>query len=876
MNLAKIQALSLGTKAVTTALGIIQSVIVVRILSPAEYGLVGLVMSVGGVIGVTQHLGIVDGAIREIAVLKNKREAAAVFWVSHLVRQAVTIPLSIGLILLAGFVAGSIYHRPEIALLIQIYAAVLILQGLQDVMGATLTGLKRFVSLYVVQIVTAAINVAVFGYATWRFGTVGFFWAIVITTTIMIILLTIIVARSLRGELRWPGIVQINKYSRRVMRVGAYMYLARIFFVIWQRLPLLLLGGVLTADSLGYLNVSLTFGSKLTIIAMALSEVNLSWMSSLYAQRQNEFRRVVTRNMHRVLLLMMLLTLVLLYFAPEILQYVIGAEYLPARQIILIVTAAFFLYALTDIGTSSVFVSADEPRLRAIIYGAMTTVTAVTVGWILWQRPDAFWASGGVLGGAVVAYLITVIFTKKHFGIALVTGQLGLLLAALGLSVGWLLTEPLLLVRTAVFILLTAYVIYEANRSNLLPGFLKVNRRQQDETGVKIICFAGAVYNQFSWTNRQQIMTRLAQKYPVFYVEPRVWVLRYVIRNWRKPLVILGFFQRVLAYKKINDNFYVKAQWNLIPGSRELRWVGQLNYWLNKFSVLAKAKWLGFRSGKQVMWIYDTEAAEYVSSFKKALVVYDCVDDHAAQAGPDRNEARVKEEEAMILKRADLVTVTSQKLFQEKRRYNANTHLVLNAGDTKLYAQAEQDKKKVPSLERIAHPIIGSVGALDSYKLDLNLIRSAAELRPEWQFVFVGEPIVDGNRAPIVELAKRPNVHLLGGVDRKDVPRYVSYFDVCAIPYQSSSYNNASFPLKFWEFMATGKPVVVTGLPELKRYADLIDYAISANDFIELIAKSLDSDNSLGRQRLQLAEKHSWEARVAELDMLLQDVVSRK
>ena len=147
MDLAKTQFISLAAKAVTMALGIVQSIIVIRILSPGEFGLVGLVMSVGGVIGVSQHLGIVDGAIREIAVLKEKREIGKVFWVSHVTRQLVTIPLSVGLLLMAGFIAESIYDRSEIALYLQIFAGVLILQGLQDVMGATLTGMKRFGAL---------------------------------------------------------------------------------------------------------------------------------------------------------------------------------------------------------------------------------------------------------------------------------------------------------------------------------------------------------------------------------------------------------------------------------------------------------------------------------------------------------------------------------------------------------------------------------------------------------------------------------------------------------------------------------------------------------------------------------------------------------
>src|SRR3989344_8175319 len=364
MNLARVQMLSLATKAVTLALGIVQAFLVIHFLSRAEYGLVGLVMSIGSVIGVTQHLGVVDGAIREIAVLKKREEIGKVFWVAHLVRQVVTIPLTIGLIALAGSIAARVYGRPEITMYIQIFAASLILQGLQDVLGATLTGMKKFIELYAVQVVTAAINIAVFGWLTWQHGVAGFFWAVIVTTSIMVGIYAVIIGRHLGGALRLPSWADIRQYTRGVMRVAGYMNIARILFVVWQRLPLLLLGGVVAADRLGDFNLALTFGSKLLIVASALSEVNLSLMSSLFATRREEFAQTVTRNMQRVLVLLAGLTLLLIFFTPEILHIPILLEYLPAQGLVVIMTVAFFLYALIDIGTSSVFVSADRPRLR--------------------------------------------------------------------------------------------------------------------------------------------------------------------------------------------------------------------------------------------------------------------------------------------------------------------------------------------------------------------------------------------------------------------------------------------------------------------------------------------------------------------------------
>ncbi len=862
MDLARTQFISLVTKGITMALGIVQVVIVVRLLSRAEYGLVGLVMSIGSLIGVSQHLGIVDGAIREIAVRSRKSEIGKVFWVSNLARQVVTLPLSLLLFGFASMIAVQLYHRPEIVGFLQLYAAVLVLQGLQDVLGATLTGLKRFTELYVVQIITAVLNVAVFGYFTWQASVSGFFWAVIVTTAAMVLLLGILVGRQLRGYLRVPTWQEIKHYGRDVMRVGAFMYLSRILFVAWQRLPILILGGVLAAEELGSLNVAQAFGSKLTIIAAALSEVNLAWMSTLFATQQAEFRQVVQRNMQRVLLLMTSLTLVLVFFTPEILQYVIGAEYLPAERLILVTTVAFFLYALTDIGTSSLFVSADQSRLRALIYGLMGVVTVVPIGLLYWVQPDSFLATLAVLAGVLAAYITMVIVAKRRFAVQLLTPHLMFFLIALAGSVVWLFTQPGLTARIILFALLAGYILWESHRQKLLSfERLRITPRRTDIT--KIICFAGAPYDLAAWTNRQHMMTRLSEYYPVLYVEPRVWIARSLF----KP----GFWRHWLWYGQRGKQLYIKAQWNLIPGSREVKVIAWFNHYLNRWCLKAWAWWLGFHGEKLVLWLYDTEAAEYLSAWPRATVVYDCVDDHGAQAGVDRNPQRVQEEEAAIIKRSILVLTTSRRLFELKRHQHSNVNLLLNAGDVTAFLKSVA---VAPEIAALPKPVIGTVGALDGYKIDFELLLQVARRRPAWQFALVGEPVLDHGNTLLEELQALSNVHLLGSVDHRVVPSYVQGFDVCIIPYRSNAYNAASFPLKFWEFMATGKPVVVTGVPELKEYRTLIGYADSAEEFEKNIETALRlASLAQGEQRRALAQEHTWEQRVQQAIILLGKVV---
>ena len=176
--------------------------------------------------------------------------------------------------------------------------------------------------------------------------------------------------------------------------------------------------------------------------------------------------------------------------------------------------------------------------------------------------------------------------------------------------------------------------------------------------------------------------------------------------------------------------------------------------------------------------------------------------------------------------------------------------------------------------------IIGSVGALDSYKYDFKLIAAMATAHPEWHFVFVGEPTVNersvrksgDDHISLNDIARLPNVELVGGIARHQVPSWVHRFDVCIVPYRANDYNRSSFPLKFWEFMATGKPIVVSGLPELLPYRPLISYADTALAFAEAIASTLVSPEVGKAERIALAQGHSWDKRVQRLLTLLYSI----
>lgn len=388
-----------------------------------------------------------------------------------------------------------------------------------------------------------------------------------------------------------------------------------------------------------------------------------------------------------------------------------------------------------------------------------------------------------------------------------------------------------------------------------------------------VIVFAGALYDAPLWTNRQQIATRLAERgWKVLYVEPRLLLWRQLFGRFDGTGGRWRWLLRQVAPQRVRPNLWVQAQANLIPGSRRFPALGRFNHvvW-SGWRVRLHAKALGFRT--PVLLIYDTEAAEFLDDFPRARVVYDCVDDHRVQAGVERSAPLVEREESVIAARADVIAVTTQPLFDRFSRLSRNVRLVPNAADVDAFLQPPASEP--PDIAVIPHPRIGTVGALDAYKVDVSLLHEVARTYPTRHFVLVGP--VDYSETSeedsVAKLRALPNVHFLGWKPKEEIPAYVHAFDVAIIPYRDSPYNRASFPLKFWEFLAAGKPVVASGLPSLEPYRHLITLAASSEDFARGIQDALEHGAEGREARIAEAKRHDWSGRVYIIEQLLSAAV---
>jgi glycosyltransferase involved in cell wall biosynthesis len=166
------------------------------------------------------------------------------------------------------------------------------------------------------------------------------------------------------------------------------------------------------------------------------------------------------------------------------------------------------------------------------------------------------------------------------------------------------------------------------------------------------------------------------------------------------------------------------------------------------------------------------------------------------------------------------------------------------------------------------------VGNLAAYRFDFALVRAAARALPRVTFVLVGpvglgDPESPGGSA--AALASEPNVRLLGAFPQAELPGILAHSDVALLPLLENPHTLSCMPLKLWEYLAAGLPVVSRDLPNLRGLADerAIRLYRSEAELVTAIARALDDARTGRESRLELARAHAWPARIDEIRLRL-------
>ena len=403
-----------------------------------------------------------------------------------------------------------------------------------------------------------------------------------------------------------------------------------------------------------------------------------------------------------------------------------------------------------------------------------------------------------------------------------------------------------------------------------------------------IICFGGDRWGDVK--RPSQLMLQLSKRVPVVYIEPYLSVTS-LLKNWRTAFSAPARprLRRALGrgVDEAAPGIHVVSSMILTPPNRlsallparALAAVSEGQYRRASRRAFRAARRLGITS--PAVWVSYPLPLTVAPDGKRHLTVYDCMDrwSEFPDALTDvKYGALVASAEQRLLDRADVVFCSAAGLFEAKRSSaRGRTVLVRNGADIEHFSPKQRTPP--PELAALRRPVVGYVGALADW-VDFELLRSVILSRPDWSFVFIG-PLFGsksaGDARALELISGLPNVHLLGTRPYADVPAYVESFDVATIPFKVNGLTDDTDPIKVYEYLAAGVPVVSTPLPEVLRLPDVRIAAHSA-DFVRACEEAIGERRNpeLVAARTAAAAANSWAARaeVAWLTMLDATVVA--
>lgn len=352
------------------------------------------------------------------------------------------------------------------------------------------------------------------------------------------------------------------------------------------------------------------------------------------------------------------------------------------------------------------------------------------------------------------------------------------------------------------------------------------------------------------WQTTHHVALQLARRVPTIFVEPSpAWNI--ASEQFRVgPLARSLFGRRV---RRAAPNLMVYARCSL-PGGR-LAAIRAVDFRRNVPALRRVMARTGVR--RPLLWhSFPYWSERWIDEIDHACLVYHCLD----------HSNRVEEER--IIRRADAVFCVSESLVEKHRPLNPRTHLLPNGVDLDLFDHREAARAPRPADLPRGRRLIGFVGSINCH-VDLELVEILARRFVDEAVVLIGRVFTNetaprGRQAEaLVRLKSLANVHLLGFKPTSHLSAYVSAFDVCLVPFLANPFNRECDPLKFYQYLALGKPIVATAdIPVVERYREVCYPAATHEEFVAQTAAALGEgwDRDLIRKRLQIARAHSWSA----------------
>lgn len=372
--------------------------------------------------------------------------------------------------------------------------------------------------------------------------------------------------------------------------------------------------------------------------------------------------------------------------------------------------------------------------------------------------------------------------------------------------------------------------------------------------GQSIVCFAGEDWWYHHPHSKNHILKRLARHNRVLFVNSITMGLPSV----RNPDFFLKVRRKLKSYlrwlRKVPEGLWVMTPINVpLYGS----WLGRL---LNRVLLFLQLRlvMLILNLRKPIIWVAIPTAADIVNSLGPRLLVYQVSDKYDSFDESVLSRAIIRDMDARLKKSAAVVMFSGRKLYEEAEI--PHRYFLEQAVDYERFANLPSETPA--DIAQIPRPVLGYIGAVDWFTMDVSLIEHVAKVRPDWHWVFIGA------KSNAVKVSA-PNIHFLGGKSYSELPGYYRHIDVCVMPWdQQNVFTSYGSAIKVREYLATGKPVVISPLYEYLHTPGVRIYR-SVDEFIALVAEALACDTPLERRLRQDAVRGgTWDVRAREVAIL--------
>lgn len=365
----------------------------------------------------------------------------------------------------------------------------------------------------------------------------------------------------------------------------------------------------------------------------------------------------------------------------------------------------------------------------------------------------------------------------------------------------------------------------------------------------------------YVWRRNQFICAELANRgWEILFVEP-ARDITYAIRSgtWselrpvRVDTTVPGGVTRVRPTK-------------IMPNSIAAGRAANRCLWL--LAVRQALRKLGW-SGREVWWVNDHSTAQAVLSQTRAALVYDVTDDWTAFEESPELLARTRTDDARLCESADAVIVCSRRLHDLKLdlAQPGRLYLVPNGVNVNHYAPARDPWTKAPADTRHwSKPIFLYTGTVHAQRIDVDLVEQVARRIASGSLVFLGPNYLD--ESDRIRLLATGRVVFHEAVPYAEIPAWMSVATTLIVPHRTTEFVESLNPIKLWEYLASGKPIVSTRVPGFRDFAGLVDIADNGLQFTQALLRS-QSEPGISRRQVEVAVANSWISRVDHIETII-------